>query len=169
MLKDIPGYEGLYQVSDDGRVWNVTKSVWLKSSKSNTGYLVVHLRKNKQATTHSVHRLVAMAFIPNRHCRPQVNHINENKTDNRAENLEWVTARENLMYGSRLKRAMSKISRQCFPVEQLSLDDNVVKRYPSLKEASRQTGLSAGNISACTRGKKKTTGGYKWRLVGKRL
>jgi hypothetical protein len=166
MLKDIPGYEGLYQVSDDGRIWNIAKSVWLKSSKSNTGYLVVHLRKNKKVITHSVHRLVAMAFVPNRHCRPQVNHINENKTDNRAENLEWVTARENLMYGDRLERAISK---QCFPVEQIDLDGNVVKRYPSLKEANRQTGVSAGNISACTRGKKKTAGGYKWRLVDKRL
>lgn len=158
--KDIKGYEGLYQVSNLGRV----KSLWykreriLKPSKDRQGYLKVNLCRNNIRITYKVHRLVAEVFIPNPENKPQVNHINEIKNDNRMENLEWTTSKENINHGTR-NQQVSK------PVNQYDLQWNLVAIYESLNEASRQTGVNQGNISAVCLGRYKTAGGFRWRYL----
>lgn len=153
----VVGYEGLYEVSSLGRVRslprNTTKGKILAQQITKFGYLKVALVKNNVPKFFQVHRLVAISFIPNPNNLPQVNHINENKLDNRVENLEWCTAKYNMNY-SNAKR-----------VAQNTLDEKLVAIYPSLIEASNQTGFWYGNISRCCLGKRKTAYGYIWKYI----
>lgn len=96
--KNIVGYKGLYQVSNMGRVRDTAGNI-LTQHHHPKGYLQIHLSKNKKHTNYLVHRLVAKHFIKNPDNLPQVNHINEIKTDNRAVNLEWCTVKYNCNYG----------------------------------------------------------------------
>lgn len=100
MRKDVVGYEGLYQIDTDGNVWSIGygKELILKQALQNNRYFVVTLCKQKKHKSHTIHRLIAEAFIPNPENKPQVNHINGDKKDNRIENLEWVTASENIRH-----------------------------------------------------------------------
>jgi hypothetical protein len=91
---DIAGYKGLYSVANDGRVWSSTSNKWLKPVMRN-GYCYVTLVKNKVKKQYAIHRLVAEAFHKNPEDKPQVNHIDGNKSNNCVDNLEWVTASEN--------------------------------------------------------------------------
>jgi len=100
---EIQGYEGLYSVTSDGRVWSHPKGTNTKNGRwlslDNSGrYPVVGLMKDGKKKRHLVHRLVAQACVLNPNNLPQVNHINGNRTDNRAENLEWVTSSENRIH-----------------------------------------------------------------------
>lgn len=114
--KDIAGFEGDYQVSNMGRVRSLSyrrtgKTKVLKQQISHNGYLTVGLYDRRELKLYvvKVHRLVATAFVPNPDNKPQVNHINENKLDNKADNLNWMTPTENLNWGTRSQRAaMSK-------------------------------------------------------------
>lgn len=111
--KDIEGYEGLYQVSNLGKVkslnYNKTaKSELLKLRKNTNGYTRVVLYKNRKAKDYQVHRLVAEAFIPNPNNYPIINHKDENKTNNRVDNLEWCTYLYNNTYGTTIERAVEK-------------------------------------------------------------
>lgn len=99
--KAIPGYEGLYEVSNKGNVRNVRRNTLLRLSKNNDGYIQVHLYKNGIRNKFQVHRLVAQAFLPNIDNLPQVNHKDENKTNNNVTNLEWCTAKYNTNFGTR--------------------------------------------------------------------
>ena len=107
--KDIRGYEGLYQVSNLGRVRSLDrikrgahyKGKILVLSKDKDGYLIVGLHDSKRSNTYRVHRLVAISFIPNPNDLPEVNHIDENKENNNVNNLEWCSTKYNLTYGSR--------------------------------------------------------------------
>ncbi|HEX3037253.1 MAG TPA: NUMOD4 domain-containing protein, partial [Thermodesulfobacteriota bacterium] len=96
--RPIPGYEGLYSATSDGRIYRHprkgTRPDFIKL-RTNTTYMRVPLWKDGNITLHHVHRLVSLAFIPNPLNKPQVNHINHKKHHNRPENLEWVTNREN--------------------------------------------------------------------------
>ena len=158
--KDVVGYEGLYQVSNQGRVksfkWN--KERFLKPSMDKDGYLLVNLCAGGKRKTFKVHRLVCEAFHENPDNKPQVNHINEIKTDNRACNLEWCTCKQNVNHGSRNER-VSK------PVGQYSLDGKLIKLWPSTIEVQRQAGFSQGNISLAANGKYKQAYGCIWRYV----
>lgn len=98
--KDIEGYEGLYQISNIGRVWSVGKEIYKKAGLIGS-YLSVSLNKDGHLKNFLIHRLVAKAFIPNPLNLPQVNHIDEDKLNNRADNLEWCTAKYNCNYGGR--------------------------------------------------------------------
>ena len=101
----VTGFPGYY-VSSDGRVWSEFKTDYITRYKRNPAraYLTANLFRDGQLVHHQVHRLVAMAFIPNPLNRPEVNHINENPADNRVENLEWATAQEQALHGTRLDR-----------------------------------------------------------------
>lgn len=94
--KDIKGYEGLYQVSNVGQVKSVKRNKLLKPIKNRDGYLRVNLSKNGEAKCFYIHRLVAEAFLPNEEELPDVDHINNDKTDNRVANLQWISHVENL-------------------------------------------------------------------------
>ena len=101
----VPGYEGLYEVSNKGNVRNVRRNTLLRLSKTNNGYIRISLCKNGIKTGLTVHRLVAELFIPNPDNLPEVNHKDEDKTNNRVENLEWCDHKYNMNYGTRNIRA----------------------------------------------------------------
>lgn len=104
--KWVSGYEGLYLVSNYGAVMGLPRKTFhghqMKQRKSKSGYMRVGLFKDGEKKTHSVHRLVAIAFVPNKNGKQEVNHINGDKADNRAENLEWVTRSENELHSFRV-------------------------------------------------------------------
>ena len=156
--RPVVGYEGLYEVSNLGRVKSIRKGErLLKPGHDRRGYLQVVLSKSSTTRTYKVHRLVWTAFngpIPE---GMQVNHINEVKTDNRLCNINLMTPKENMNWGTRTQR-VSK------PVIQYDLAGNVVKGdWSSTMEIQRQTGYLNNNISDCCRGKRKTYKGYIWR------
>lgn len=174
------GYEGLYEVSDKGNVRSLFRyKKQLKPSKGNNGYLSVELFKGKQGKRVSIHRLVATAFISNPQNLPQVNHKDENKHNNCVENLEWCSAKYNMVYGTAMSRRIANTdysSPRCLenarkngatqskPVLQFSKDGILLNRYSSGKEAYRKTGLSHSHILECCAGKRyKTVGGYIWK------
>ena len=164
----IEGYENLYEISNLGRVRSLEHTVTnkngskrkfpgkiLKPLKNTCGYLFVNLCKNGIVRTFLIHRLVAFAFIPNPEGRTCVNHRDENKQNNSVENLEWCTAKENINYGTRNKRASEKRSK---PV--LCIELNQI--FPSLTDAAKQLRISVGNLSWVLTGRSKTAGGYHW-------
>lgn len=168
--KDIVGYEGLYQVSNKGRVkrvatenmvgtGNYAREEHLLYQCCYNGYTSVALWKNNKSQRFKVHRLVALAFIPNPENLPFINHKDETRNNNCVENLEWCTHIYNVNYGTAQERLTAKKS---IPVVQKTLDGQVVKTYPSARQAERETGISNGNISNCTNGRYKATCGYIW-------
>lgn len=155
--KDIKGYEGLYQVSNLGRVKRVTTDRILKGSKDSIGYLRVNLHKNNIPSTEKVHRLVAEAFIPNLENKPQVNHRDEDKTNNMASNLEWMTAKENINHGTCTQRISKSNS---IPIIAINIKTGKSQDFYGSRECARQLGLNHGNITLVLKGKRRKTGGY---------
>ena len=168
--KDIIGYEGLYQVSDLGRVKSLNylhtgKERVLRAGKDKDGYLLVTLCNSGKKNYYSVHRLVAEAFIPNPDNLPQVNHRDENPLNNAVSNLEWCSVGYNINFGTRNERvakALTNHPMKSKPVYQYTKDGSLVHLYPSAMETARQTGYAQGNISACCRGEYKQAYGYIW-------
>lgn len=175
--KPIKGYEGIYEVSSYGRVRSLDRYIRkgnrpycikgriLKNIKGAYCYVNLH-NEDGTAKKYKVHRLVADVFVPNPCNLPQVNHKNENKMDNRAINLEWVTAQQNCNHGTRNQRMSEalKIQPRCKEVEQLTLDYQHINTFPSIKGAARLTGIDHTCISLCCRGKTKSAGGYRWKF-----
>lgn len=127
--KDIPGYEGLYQVSNDGRIYSLTSNRELSVIQKGDGYTCISLcDKNRVKKQYRIHQLVAKAFIPNPDNLPMINHKNEIKNDNRVENLEWVTAKQNSSYGTRPQRVSEKM--KGVPKSR----ESVEKRLATMKE-----------------------------------
>lgn len=98
MMKDICGFEGLYQITDEGQVYSIHSKKFLKPRKDKDGYLLINLYKDKKQYTRKVHRLVAEAFLPNPEGKSDVNHIDCQRDNNSVANLEWMTHRENVIY-----------------------------------------------------------------------
>lgn len=168
--KDIKGYEGLYQISNLGRVRSARGI--LKPQKRQHGYLGIMLYgKGGHATRGfkhcSIHRLVAEAFIPNPYGYSEVNHIDEDKTNNRADNLEWVSHQQNCVHGTfqERKRAKAINGKRSKAVLQFTMDGQFVARYPSLAEVKRQKGFDQSNIWQNIHGNPKYAHayGYVWR------
>lgn len=162
-FKDIVGFEGLYKVSDQGNVIRFINGKWRKVKPWPNGrqYLEVSLSKNGKRRVCLLHRLVAIAFLPIDVYRTQVNHINEDKSDNRASNLEWVTPSENNSHGSRNERiSINAVHERHFIYVKLDDDGNELKRYYCKKELDYD-GFNVKAIStACRHGWRH--GGYKW-------
>lgn len=173
LWKDIPEYEGLYQISNRGRVKSFRQSTKygkaaeyiLKPTVANNGYCQVTLYGAGKRKKFLVHRLVANAFIPNPDNLPQVNHKDEDRLNNAVNNLEWCSALYNNMYGTARLRSIDTVST---PIEQLTLDGKVVAVYRSTRIAAELLSFNRGTIkSACNKG---SIGyGYYWRYSDKVL
>lgn len=160
--KTITGYEGLYEVSNEGEIARVDKGFrLLKLRIDRKGYMRVNLSKNGELKTIRVHTLVAREFIPNPYGLTEINHIDEDKTNNAVCNLEWCTRQYNVVHGTRTERQRQKVSK---PVIGYSPSRTV--RFNSGSEAAFAMGLrSPSSLFACCRGERKTAGGMKWRYA----
>lgn len=204
--KDIKGYEGLYQVSNLGRIKSLYfinnrykskhhREKIMKQQINKHGYKTVRLSLNKKEKSYMVHRLVAEAFILNTKNKLEVNHIDGNKQNNRVDNLELCTRSENQLhaYQKGLQKITNKmkensiklgqtygkingsktwktnikkaIEKRKIKVNQYSLNGKFLKTWNSITEASKNTGTHKSNICACTKGKRKSGGGYKWKIA----
>lgn len=162
--KPIKGFEGEYEISNFGQVKSLKTNIILHQYKYRGGYLEVHLRQHSKKFHKKIHRLVAEAFIPNPNNYPEVNHKDENKKNNRFDNLEWCTHQYNNTYNGKHIKGGEKTRK---PVSQFDLDGNFIKEYVSQTEASKQTDITQGTISNCALGHQKQAGGYIWRFVNK--
>ena len=177
-------YEGLYKVSNWGKILslnyrNTGKPGLMTTGEHTDGYLKVGFWKNGEYKTCLVHRLVAETFLPNPENKPQVNHKDEDKTNNfvflnedgsvdkEKSNLEWVTAKENNNHGTRNERAGKAISKAntngklSKRVLQLSLDGELIREWESTQECGRN-GFNQGLVWACCNGKRKTHKGFRF-------
>lgn len=188
MKKIIDGYEN-YTISDEGYVTNELTGKILKGKFAGRGYRVVNLFKDGKFKNHYIHRLVAIAFLPNPDNLPEVNHKDEDKTNNKVENLEWCSHKYNMNYGTgqqrrvmntdfkaihekiknlhldykaiAAKKNMKEISKK-YSKQVINLDTLIV--YSGTREAERQTNIEHSSISKCCMKKEnhKTAGGYRW-------
>lgn len=179
--KDIEGYEGLYQVSNLGNVKSLEKTRIgnggsivpvkeriLKASKDSKGYLQVKLFKDEKPKTYKVHRLVASAFLPNPDNLPQVNHKDENPSNNRVDNLEWCSAKYNSNYGTRNERVAKSLTNHPMKSKKVAQIDKhtgqIIKIWESFNECNRK-GFFQNAVNECCRGKRKTYKGFIWKYL----
>ena len=147
-MKDIVGYEGLYAITSCGKVCSYLRKKFLKPRTDKNGYLKVNLCKDGMMKTYRVHRLVAEAYIPNTDNLPQVDHIDNDKTHNYLNNLQWITLRDNC------RKSKNK------PILQYDLDGNFVREWSSATDVSKE---AQENICQCLKGKRKTAYGFIWK------
>lgn len=187
--KDIKGYEGLYQISNLGRVKSLRKQkgfyireeVILKN-RIDRGYLKVTLSKDNKLKYISVHRLIAEAFIPNPENKSFIDHINGNRADNRIENLRWVTQKENMNNPITRKRESNSKKGEKNPQYQKPKTEKQLEAlrksniksvicietkevFESIEDASKKYNITASNISRCCNGIRKTAGGKHWKFI----
>ena len=174
--RDIKNYEGLYQVSNKGRVKSLERIIIRKNGRKfsvkgrilnpsldHYGYLQVALsNESGKKKTFKVHRLVCEAFHENPVNKPCVNHIDENKANNTVSNLEWCTIAENNNHGTHNTRMAKTKSK---PVGQYTREGMLIKVWQSTIEVQRQLGFRNSHISAVARGEEKTAYGYVWKYV----
>lgn len=171
--ENITGYEGLYQISNLGRVKSLERinyqnkhqdEIIMKKYLGNKGYFTVKLTKNGKTQIFTIHRLVATTFIPNPNNLPCVNHKDENRQNNEVSNLEWCSYHYNNNYGNRNKKIAKRLGMTI-----VSIDKNGNKKiYTSISEAARKLGVNGiGNISKVLSGNSKTAYGYKWEIITK--
>ncbi len=177
--KPIEGYEDYYEVSNLGRVRSLDREYYTPNPRNPSllmqkyvkgcilkpqgkKYLQVHLKVSGVRKAFDIHRLVAKAFIPNPDNLPEVNHIDENKHNNRADNLEWVSREGNVKHGTGIQR-MGNAHKKA--VIQLDLDGNVIATYPSQREAAKALGIKTTGINHAAKGKCPTYYGYRWKYA----
>ena len=163
--KDIIGYEGLYEVSNIGRVRSNHSGTWkiMKQSIRKGGYKKIFLRKNKERKSFFVHRLVATAFIPNPDKLPFINHKDENPSNNNVENLEWCTHLYNMTYGTCQERARTTHLEKTPSILMYDKEGVLNAVFNSVVEAEKETGIPHSNIISCCKGRLKTAKGYVWK------
>ena len=163
----IKGYEGLYEVSDKGRVKSLKfgKERILKLIRDQNGYLLINLYKNGEMKTYRIHSIVAKTFIPNPDNLPEVNHKDEDKTNNSVINLEWCDQKYNCNYGTRIKRISEKMTngKLSKPVLQYTKSGELVREWKSATDVERNLGYFGTNISSCCNGKIKSAYGFIWK------
>lgn len=166
--KDIKGYEGRYQVSNMGNVkslnYNYTgKEKNLRARKPNTynKYMAIELCKNNKKEVFFIHRLVAEAFIQNFKNLPVVNHKDGNKTNNKADNLEWCSYSSNVRHAYDTK--LIKLKNRA--VSQYGLDGKYIRDWNGVREIQRTLGYSSGALCDCCKGRQKTAYGYIWKYA----
>lgn len=164
--KDIPNYEGIYQISNLGNVKSLERGIMhaghfshikekiMKPFKNKGGYYCIKLSKNQKYKPFKIHRLVAICFIPNPNGYECVNHKDEDKTNNNVSNLEWCTKSYNNNYGTRQLRKRK--------VLQYNLEGDFVAQYESITMASKHTGIPYSGIKGCCHGESNTSYGYIW-------
>lgn len=176
VFKDIPHYEGRYQISNKGTVWSVLKDRKLKPGKSSSGYLKVTLTdKYGKMKQESVHRLVALAFIPNPDKLPCVNHIDENKTNNDVRNLEWCSYKYNNGYGTKAERISQSRRNIGREVAQYDMKGRLIRVFNSVTDAAEEMAKTLTNktfnqirscISSClTEQNRISSMGYVWKYA----
>lgn len=175
--RPIRGYENLYEVSnlgkvrsldrlvDNGRGTRLVKGILLKPGKTRGGYLHINLWKDNKQTSFRVHRLVYEAFNGQRPEGMQVNHIDEDKTNNKLDNLNLMTPKQNVNWGTGIERkSKSQLNRKdCSkPIIQYRLSGEKIGEFESLNDAGRKIGINPGNICSVLKSRYKTAGGFKW-------
>lgn len=179
--KDVQGYEGLYQVSNLGRIKSLKRKVYAGRNRTRwqyekimsnyrtngNGYKIVGLNKEGKSKNKYIHRLVAETFLKNPNNYKYINHKDENKANNCVSNLEFCTAQYNSTYNNLhkrngLKNRNNKYSKKIY---QLDDDNNIINKFPSISEASRQLNVSYQAISDCLKGKQNHSAGYKWKYA----
>lgn len=163
--KDVTGFEGKYQVSNTGKIRSMAyhkKNGLIKELKpfsDKGGYMRVKFCKDGKESTVKVHRIVATEFIPNPHNKREVNHIDGNHKNNTVENLEWVTPSENMIHAAKYGLVVSPIQK---PVEQRTLNGDIVKTWPNARVAALNTDTDPSSITKCCKWKLRQTNGYQW-------
>ena len=168
--KDIPGYEGIYQVSNTGLVKSLPRQRAqeriLKFEEEKHGYLRVTLSRKHFL----VHKLVALCFIENPTNLPCINHKDENKKNNNVSNLEWCTHSYNSNFGTRAARFREKAvnnPKNSKHILQLDMQGNLIKKWPSAREIERAFDKAsvATNVIQCCKGKHNSNYGFKWKYA----
>lgn len=158
--KDIPNYEGLYQISNLGNVKSLYRIAnnnhiihekILKPQENYNGYLIVNLYKNNKMKAKLIHRLVGKTFIDNPNNYNYINHIDKNKSNNNIDNLEWCTQSYNVIYSKGRK------------INQYDKNNNFIKTWNSIVDIKRALNIDSSLIVRCCKGIKKSAGGFKWK------
>ena len=146
-MKDISGYEGIYGITSCGKVWSYKYKKFLTPANNRDGYLRVKLYKDNEKKMYYIHRLVAEAYIPNPNNLSDVDHIDNDKTHNYVNNLQWLSHKDN-------NRKSKNI-----PILQYDLDGNFIREWECANDVGREV---SGHIYDCLKGSRKSAYGYKW-------